>query len=481
LVFSNPPALAGGGSVKGKINPRAGENNTPFAIGFELRLPTRWSGRFFFQGGGGNDGAFPPAMGDPRFGGRPVLSRGFATVKTDGGHLGTTADTFGFDPQARVDHAYNAYGKTAGVAKAIIDQYHGKKPDKSYFAGCSGGGRQGMMFTQRFPEYFDGVVAAAPAMSVATKASISVAWESQAYNSIAPTDASGNRILSQAFSNTDLTLVSNAILQTCDSLDGLVDGSINNTAKCKFDPVVLQCAGEKNATCLSAQQVTALKKGFGGPYNSAGQPLYITWPWDAGIKDSGWRGWKLGTSTTATPDARFFVLMQDAIRNEFFTPPEPTFSILNFNFNTDPARMATFGVIYDTWKNVELSAYRARGGKLVIVHGVSDPIFSANESIDYYNRLVAADRGSVQAGSFARLFLVPGMTHCGGGPATDLFDILSTTINWVENGNVPERIIARGSSFPGRTRPLCPYPSYARYTGQGSIEDANNFVCESEK
>jgi hypothetical protein len=464
--------------VQGKVNPRIGVNNTPFAIGFELRLPTRWSGRFFFQGGGGNDGSFTGATGSPGNGGRLALARGFASVKSDGGHSGGSAAGFGFDPQARVDHAYNAWDKTAVTAKAIIDLYYGKMPDKSYFAGCSGGGRQGMMFTQRFPEYFDGVIAGAPAMSVATGASISVAWQAQTFNSIAPTDANGNHILSQAFSNADLTLVANAILQACDALDGVVDGSINNVTACTFDPAVLQCAGDKNATCLSPQQVSALKKAFGGPFNSAGEPLYISWPWDAGISASGWRQWKLGTSTTSTPNSAFFTLMQDAIRNEFFTPPDPTFSILNFNFDADPARMVAFGEIYDTWKDVELSAFRAHGGKLLVHHGVSDPIFSSNESMHYFNRLVAADQGPVQAGAFARLFLVPGMNHCSGGPATDQYDTLTAMINWVENENAPDMMIAKGSSFPGRTRPLCPYPTHAQYTGQGSIDDASNFVCK---
>jgi feruloyl esterase len=287
--------------------------------------------------------------------------------------------------------------------------------------------------------------------------------------------------LSQAFSNDDLTLVANAILQECDGADGLVDGMINNTEKCTFDPSVLECAGMKEPTCLSPEQVSALETGFGGPYNSVGQQLYINWPWDAGIGASGWRQWKLGTSPTSTPNSAFFTLMQDAIRNEFFTPPDPTFSILNFNFDTDPARMAAFGEIYDTWKDVELSAFRAHGGKLLIHHGVSDPIFSANESIRYVNRLIAADHGPVQAGSFARLFLVPGMTHCGGGLATDQYDTLTAMINWVENGNAPDRIVAKGASFPGRTRPLCPFPTYARYTGQGSIDDASSFVCELEE
>lgn len=463
--------------VQGRINPRIGVNDTPFAIGFELRLPTKWSGRFFFQGGGGNDGSFSRAIGSIANGGRPALSRGFATVKTDGGHTGALASMFGFDPQARIDHAYNAFDKTAVTAKAIIAFYYGKMPDKSYFAGCSGGGRQGMMFTQRFPEYFDGVIASAPAMSVATGASISVAWESIAYDSIAPTDAEGNTILSQAFSNADLALVSNAILDACDGTDGLIDGLINNREKCTFDPWVLECAGTKETTCLSSEQVNALEKGFGGPFNSCGEPLYINWPWDAGISAAGWRQWKLGTSPTATPNSLFFLLMQDAIRNEFFTPPEPAFSILDFDFDTDPARMQAFGEIYDTWQDAEIAAYRDHGGKLLIFHGVSDPIFSANESIDYYERLVAANHGPVKAGAFARLFLVPGMVHCGGGPSTDLYDSLSAMINWVENEIAPDRIIAAGSAFPGWTRPLCPYPKYGHYTGKGSIEDADNFVC----
>ena len=466
--------------VQGKINPRTGVNNTPFAIGFELRLPAQWSGRFFFEGGGGNDGSCSPATGATRNGGRPALSRGFATAKSDGGHIGSSATMFGFDPQARIDHAYNAFDKTAVTAKAIIALYYGKKPDKSYFGGCSGGGRQGMMFTQRFPEYFDGVIASAPAMSVATAASISVAWEAIAYNSIAPKDAAGNPILSQAFSNADLTLAANAILQKCDGRDGLVDGMINNRAKCSFDPSVLQCTGVKEATCLSPEQVSALKKGFGGPFNSAGKALYIDWPWDAGINAEGWRQWKLGTSTTATPNARFFVLMQDAIRNEFFTPAEPEFSILNFNFDTDPAKMEAFGAIYGTWKDAELEGYREHGGKLLIFHGVSDPIFSANESIGYYNRLVAANHGPKKAKAFARLFLVPGMVHCGGGPSTDLYDTLSAMIDWVENGNAPDRIIATGTAFPGRSRPLCPYPAHAHYTGKGSIDDAASFVCRDQ-
>ena len=466
--------------IRGAIKPRIGVNNTPFAIGFELRVPDAWSGRFFFQGGGGNDGSIGNATGNVGNSSPPALARGMAAVLTDGGHTGGSAAQFGFDPQARIDHAYNAYGKTAATAKAIVDLYYGRAPLKSYFAGCSGGGRQGMMFTQRYPSAFDGVIGIAPAMRVATGAAISSAWESITYRSIAPRDPNGNPILSQAFSNADLTLVSNAILAKCDALDGVADGSVNNFQACQFDPAVLQCSGTKDASCLSPEQVGALRKGFGGPRDSSGRELYFPWQFDAGISAGGWRSWKLGTSTTATPNSSFSTLIQDAMRNEFFTPPAPTFSIFDFNFDTDPARMQAFGAIYDTWSNTRLTEFKARGGKLMLLSGLSDPIFSALETANYMEQVVE-QYGPVQAATLARLFLVPGMNHCSGGPATDRFDALTPLIDWVENGNGPEQIIASGNSFPGRTRPLCQYPAFATYNGSGDTQDAANFTCTAQK
>ena len=462
--------------IRGAINPRIGVNNTPFAIGFELRLPDAWSGRFFFQGGGGNDGNIGNATGNVGNGSSPALARGMASVSTDGGHTGGSAASYGFDPQARIDHAYNAYGKTAATAKAVVDLYYGKAPAKSYFAGCSGGGRQGMMFTQRYPSAFDGVIAIAPAMRVATGASISAAWESITYRSIAPKDAGGNPILSQAFSNADLSLVANAVLEKCDALDGVADGSVNNFQACRFDPAQLQCSGAKDATCLSAEQVTALRRGFAGPVDSSGQKLYFPWQFDAGISAGGWRSWKLGTSTTAVPNSSFATLIQDAMRNEFFTPPDPTFNLFDFNFDTDPARMQAYGLLYDTWKDTRLTTFKNRGGKLLLMSGLSDPIFSALETANYMEQVVE-QYGPVQAASLARFFAVPGMNHCSGGPATDRFDALTPLIDWVENGNGPERITATGLGFPGRSRPLCKYPTYARYTGSGDTQDAANFAC----
>jgi feruloyl esterase len=401
--------------------------------------------------------------------------QGYAVVSTDAGHQGTLASGFGYDAQARIDHAYNAYDKTALVAKAIVAAYYGKAPDKSYFVGCSGGGRQGMMFTQRFPRYFNGVIAGAPAMRVATGASSAAAWQTIAFNSAAP-EVNGQRLLSQAFSDADLALVAGKTLEACDANDGIADGIIHNTAACRFDAAVLQCEGAKTDNCLTAAQVAALKKAFSAPVNARGERLYSSWPYDAGITGADWRAWKLGTATTPQPNSRFVALIEDALKHEFFTPPDPAFSLVNYNFDTDPARQVEYGKLYDTWRNAVLAEFQDAGGKLILWNGMSDPIFSANETIEYYERLVKAN-GAQRAASFARLYLVPGMNHCGGGPATDNYDAFTRLIDWVENGNPPGRIIASGATFPGRTRPLCPYPSYARYSGAGNPEAAASFVC----
>ena len=474
--------------VQGRIGLRTGSDGKTYYTGFELRLPLAWNGRLVFQGGGGNDGVVRAAVGEPAGNAGPAavlgtsgLYTGSAVVTTDAGHQQTDA-SFGLDPQARIDHAYASYDKVTVAAKSIIGQAYGRGPGRSYFVGCSGGGRQALLFPQRFPAYFDGVAATAPAIKVAKEASVAAIWDVLTYNAIAPKDASGNPILSQALSTTDMALLSNAILARCDTLDGAADGLIHaNPSACSFDPVVLQCSGAKTDACLSAAQVTALKKDFGGPRNSAGQPLYASWPWDAGVRGADWRNWRLGTSTTAVPNARDVTLMTDAIRNEFFTPPDPTFNYLKFDFDTDPARMDAYAAIYHT-TSTDVAAFRARGGRMMIVHGTSDPIFSANDSIDYYEKLAAANGGSASTRDFARLYLVPGMNHCAnsGGPATDLYDALTPLMNWVENGVAPDRIVARAGAaapWPGRTRPLCPYPQQARYDGTGSLEDAASFTC----
>jgi len=461
--------------INGSMSPRVGEDGKNYYIGFQVRMPKDWNGRFLFQGGGGNDGAVQAAVGSVT-GHQAALARGFAVASTDGGHQGGGA-TFRMDSQARIDHGYAAYSRVTEAAKKLITTAYGRPVDRSYFMGCSGGGRQAMLFPKRFPDYFDGIAANAPGLRAAREATVAAVWSVKSYLTAAPADGSGNPILSRAMSNTDLTLLSNAIVAKCDALDGVADGIVSvNPAACSFDPAVLQCTGAKDDSCLSAAQVNAVKLDFAGPKTSLGEPLYISFPWDPGVSASGWRSWKLGTSATSTPNATHASLMGGNVGYQF-TPPDPTFPYLSFNFDTDFARMAEQAELMNT-TSPEIEPFALRGGKILLSHGMSDPVFSANDTIRLAEDLKT--RFGSQAGKIARLFLVPGMTHCSGGPATDRFDSLGALVEWVEKGNAPEKLsAAAGPSTPwsGRTRPLCPYPKYARYNGTGDIESESSFQC----
>src|SRR4029453_6316621 len=307
--------------VRGSAAPRTGADGKPYETRFELRLPTAWSGRFLYQGGGGNDGIVAPAVGRntgsfPETG----LQRGFAVVTTDAGHQGPTPE-FGLDPIARVDHAYAAHERTATIALSIVTRYYGRAADRKYFVGCSGGGREGIVFAQRYPTYFDGIAICAPAMSVSSGATIAAAWDTQTYLSIAPVNEQGQRVLSRAFSDADLALVARGIPTACDAADGATDGMVLRPEACRFDPKRLQCAGAKQPDCLTSEQIAALQKTFGGPRDSSGKWLYVGQPWDPGISTAGWRQWKLGTAQTSTPNAINSTLMAGALAHEFMTPP----------------------------------------------------------------------------------------------------------------------------------------------------------------
>ncbi len=464
--------------VQGRIDERTGADGKPYHTGFELRLPSAWNGRFFYQGGGGNDGIINPAIGrnTGATGFRDNgLTRGFAVVTTDAGHQ-SPAPEFGLDPQARIEHAYRAHERTALTAKALVAAYYGRGADRSYFLGCSGGGRQGMMFTQRFPGFFDGVVASAPAMRVSEGATIAAAWTVQKFMAIAPNGADGKPVLANAFTNANLERVARGVLDACDAADGLADGLVQDMATCKPDPAAWSCPAGGDG-CLSGPQVNALREMVTGPRNRAGQALYFGWPWDPGLAAPDWRNWTLGTAQQGAPNARHITLMAGALGHEFVTPPDPSLSTLNFDFERDPPRMQAFHRVYDTADDVQLAGYRARGGKLMFFHGTADPIFSALEMADYQQRLNAA-HGAARAADFARTFMVPGMTHCAGGPATDSYDGLAAIVAWVEEGRAPERISARGTQMlPGVSRPLCPWPQVARYTG-GDPKSEASFACK---
>ena len=458
--------------VRGVLDPRVGVGGVKYGLGFELRLPLNWNGRFLFQGGGGLDGAVLPAIGLVPAGGSLALTRGFAVISSDGGHEGQDA-SFAADQQARLDYAYAGLGPIATLGQSLIRRYYGKSARDSYFAGCSNGGREAMMVAERFPDLFNGIVAGDPGFNLSA-AAIAEMWNVKHLLAIAPQDAHGAPILSQALTQDDLDLVSKTVLQVCDAQDGLRDGMINDVAACHFDPKQLLCRAGSSHDCLSEPKVRALEAIFGGPKDSAGHALYSDWPFDAGIDTPGWRIWKLGTSPTGVPNALDATLGVESMRHYFMTPPDPLMTPMTLDFDRVRQATAQTAALNDA-TGTFFSSYIARGGKLIIYQGMSDPVFSADAIIAWYRQLMAQYR---QPQQWARLFLVPGMNHCGGGPATDQFDALTAVVRWTEDGEPPARIIAHGGAFPGVTRPLCPYPKYARYRS-GIPAAEQSFVCAS--
>ena len=500
--------------VIGAIDPHTGVDGQPYAIKFHLRMPTAWNQRFFYTGGGGSDGNLGGADA-------PQLQQGYAVVSTDSGHdnavnVSDLAGTyqFGFDPQARSDYGYNGPARTTEVAKALIARFYGKRPRYSYFVGCSEGGREGLMFSQRYPDYFDGIVAGNPGMDL-PKAAVAEAWDTQAFAGAARKNTPfGMPDLATSFTNDELNNVANAILQACDANDGLVDGIVSNPQACRFDPQTLGPAG---TGALSAAQVTALEKVFDGARNSRGKSLYAGWYWDPGIAAGGWRIWKIGPLLPIPGNTSLnTTLGGGALPFIFTTPPNSATGgtalqsssvvasagpapasfpglndafmpwVLSFNMDTDAPKIfarGSFGESAMEFMGTGSTDYRrfARGGsKLIVYSGQADPVFSSKYHVRWYERLIDDNGGLRRTQDFARLFVVPGMNHCGGGPSTSLFDAFSALVQWVERDKAPDRLIGTAASdtpWPGRTRPLCAYPQQARYKGRGSIDDAANFVC----
>ena len=468
---SAPPAGRGGAPVTTKlpaycrldgiIDKRTGADGKPYGIGFALALPGEWNGRFLFQGGGGLNGSVQMPMGAVASGSTPGLVRGFAVVSTDTGHTGQGFDaSFMQEQQASLDFAYQAVGRVAVLAKQIISQYYAKAPDHSYFAGCSTGGREAMLMAQRYPTYFDGVISGAPAMRTAFSG-IGDEWVATMLNTVAPKDASGKSNPREALSDAQKKAVIDGLLNACDAGDGLKDDMIFNTKACRFDPKSLVCSGASNNACLSMAQAAALEKGFAGPKDSKGRQVYPGFMFDTGIASTqGIPGLLHGGSNPVGPQFSATTMDVDARAEAAASNPSDILSATS------------------TWTN--LSTFSKRGGKLLFFHGVSDPWFSALDTIDYYERMSKANGGPEQVMNWSRLYLSPGMGHCGGGSAAlDSFDLLSALVDWVEKGAAPASVTATGRALPGRSRPLCAYPQHAHYKGQGDPQNASNFECRN--
>ena len=460
---ANGPMLPAHCRVDGMIDRRTGAGGATFGIGFAVALPENWNARYLQQGGGGLNGSVAAPVGNQATGGTPALARGFAVATTDTGHQSTGGGfdgSFMSDQQAALDFEFVAIGRVAVLAKQIIEAFYGRPPEHSYYVGCSTGGREAMLMSQRYPLYFDGIVAGAPAMRTG-HSNLATRTVSVALNQIAPKDAEGRAIPGGALSDSDRKTVIDGLLAACDTRDGVKDGMIFDPMGCDFDPAALACSGAKADGCLSQAQISAIKKGFAGPKDSRGQQVYPGFFFDTGITTTAGIPGLLasGRSPLGPPNT---AVTQDVDAEAATVNANPTSRV---------------GDSY-SWTN--LSSFSSHGGKLIFFHGVSDPWFSAKDTIDYYQRLGVANGGAAKVADWSRVFLSPGMGHCGGGSAAlDRFDLLAASVDWVEKGVAPDSVVATGNAFPGRSRPLCALPAHTQYKGQGSTEDAANFACVS--
>jgi len=278
-------------------------------------------------------------------------------------------------------------------------------------------------------------------------------------NSIAPPDAQGKPRTRAAFSDSDRKLVIDGVLAACDGLDGNADGFIFAPQACRFDPGVLACANDKTEGCLSSGQVKAIRAVMQGPRTTSGRQVYPGYFYDTGI-----------ANTQGLPGILAGPVIPEG------EPVSTTFDVDAAAFDAMDAR----AMVGDSNAWTNLSTFRGHGGKLIFLHGVSDPWFSAQETVRYYEQL-RRDNAEIPLADWSRLFLVPGMGHCGGGARTlDQFDMLSAVVDWVEGGRAPERVVATGRSAPGESRPLCPYPAHANYAGRGDTHDAASYACSGE-
>jgi feruloyl esterase len=501
--------------VVGAIDSRVSRvDGQPYAIKFRLRLPTAWNQRLYYAGGGGTDGNLGAA--NP-----PQLNQGYAVVASDSGHdnavnRSTVAGTFQFayDPQARSDYGYNGPAQATLAAKALIREYYGRKPKYSYFVGCSEGGREALMLSQRYPDYFDGLVSGNPGMDL-PKAAVAEAWDTQAFARAARVvNAFGNPDLASSFTDAELAAVGQAILQQCDAQDGLADGMVLDPVACEFDPATL---GPQGSGALSQAQVSALEQVMGGARNSRGRELYAGWLWDPGIAAFGWRQWKIGPLFPGAPipgnSGLNATLGGGALPFIFTTPPNSATAgtdlapstvvanagvpdafvpwLLSFSMDHDAPKIFERTRLYRESamdfmhsSDTDYRKFRAKRNRLIVYSGTADPVFSTKYHLKWYHRLAAENHGLQRTQSFARLFLVPGMNHCGGGPSTSQFDAFSALVDWVENDKAPESITGTAPAntpWPGRTRPLCAYPELPRYKGSGDIHLAESFECRAPR
>lgn len=416
------------------------------AINIEVWLPAEgWNGKFQGVGNGGWTGSIANAAL------ATALRRGYAAASTDTGHVGGSASFALGHPEKVIDFGYRAIHEMTVQGKALATAYYdATAPELAYFVGCSAGGRQGMKAAQMYPEDYDGIIAGSPGLNWSGRA-LQTVWVGQAV-AAAPLPAEKFAALNAA------------AIAACDSIDGVTDGVIENPRQCTFDPAVLQCSGAETAACLTPAQVATARSVYADVRNSRSGELVV-----AGLSPGSETGWN--TMAGAQP----FGPGVDLFKYIVFSDAEWDFRTLNWD--SDIARTAEASAAMDAL-DTNLAPFFASGGKLLSYHGWGDPQISPGSTVDYYES-VRATMGAATVADAYRLYMVPGMAHCGGGTGTAEFDMLTALEQWVEQDQAPDTIpaarVVDGQTV--RTRPLCPYPQTAVYDGSGSTDALENFIC----
>ncbi len=430
--------------VRVRLQPTPGSD-----INVEVWLPDEWNGKLFGYGGGG----FTGGLGQSEELMNAGASRGYAGVTSDLGHpTSFTAKWAHGQPEKIVDFGHRANHLAVVTARKLIDVYYGRPVKHAYFQGCSGGGREGLMEVSRYPQDYDGVIAGAPAME---------------YGEIMTRLLWSKRMLASArLLSFKLKAVRAAVLSQCDKLDGVEDGVLENPLQCPFDPAVLQCkdAGFLSFSCLTQREVDVLHSLYDGPRLANGDRV-ISGPALGGENLFGMMG-------------GFFSNVGGRQYYRWIVHDDSDWEDSDFDLDRDyAASRARIEPIVDSG-DPDISAFTARGGKLILYHGWSDPLIPAANTVRYYEAVSAQLGADVE--SSVRLFMVPGMEHCGGGVGAASFDMVPHLEAWVERGEAPERIVAaKAEADSSFNRPLCAWPRTAHYRGSGSTVDAENFTCKS--
>jgi feruloyl esterase len=417
-------------------------------IEMEIWLPAEnWNGKFLAVGNGGWAGTISfPAMAS-------ALKEGYATASNDTGHKGGSAQFALGHPEKVIDFGYRAMHEMAMKSKAIVAAFYDRGPRLSYYEGCSTGGRQGMMEAQRYPDDFDGIIAGAPVYNQVHLNESQVSLQVDLL-----------REVSRVVPPNKVAVFAKAVIGACDVLDGVKDGIVNDPSMCRFDPATLLCKAGDAADCLTAAQVASAKTAYSAVKTKTGELVY---PGHAPGFEAGWR--------MPTPGAPLNPLFADMPR--YIGRQDAQWDVMSFDLDTDLA-LALKNAGFIEANDPNLAKFKARGGKLLLYHGWADPGPAPANTIRYYSDVIRT-LGSKQD-DWMRLFLLPGVGHCGGGPGPDQADFIGALERWRESGTAPDQIRASHvtNNRIDMTRPLCPYPQVAQYRGEGSTNDAANFVCK---